>query len=94
LPIADRHIEYAAKVKNQLMALNPALRIEIDDRAESVGKKIRDAATEKVPYQAVIGDKEMEASAVAVRGRNDLDLGAISVEDFAKRLAEEIQNKQ
>lgn len=94
LPIADRHIEYALSVKKQLMALNPDLRIEIDDRAESVGKKIRDAATEKVPYQAVIGDKEMEASAIAVRGRNDLDLGAISVEDFAKRLMEEIQNKQ
>lgn len=94
LPISDKHLEYAMQVKEQLAAAIPDLRITVDERAESVGKKIREASVKKIPYLAVIGDKEVEAGGVAVRGRAELDLGTISVEDFAQRLSEEITNKK
>lgn len=94
IPIADRHIEQAEKTKQKLLSLNENLRIEIDDRAESIGKKIRDANGEKIPYMAVIGDKEMESESVAVRGRAELDLGTITIEQFADHLKQEIEEKK
>jgi threonyl-tRNA synthetase len=94
LPISDKHLGFAKKVKEQLQKTIPMLRVHIDERSESIGKKIRESMKEKTPYQAVVGDKEMEAGQVAVRGRNELDLGSISVEDFATRLKEEIDSKK
>jgi threonyl-tRNA synthetase len=94
LPISDKHLEYAAQVKKKLAASIPDLRVSTDDRAESVGKKIREASIKKTPYLCVIGDKEIEAGGVAVRGRGELDLGTISVEEFMERLKDEIENKK
>lgn len=93
LPISDKQLEYARKVKGEIEAAIPEVRIELDDRSESVGKKIREAAKSKVPYMAVVGEKEVEANTVSVRGRGDADLGALSVTDFAQRLLEEIKNR-
>lgn len=89
LPIAgDRHFEYAAEVKAQLNAAG--IRVEIDNRNEKIGYKIREAQLEKVPYMLVIGDKEMEADMVAVRSRHDGDKGAVSVADFLIDIKTEI----
>ncbi|MBI4022737.1 threonine--tRNA ligase [Candidatus Berkelbacteria bacterium] len=98
LPIADRHNEYATDVAKQLE--KAGYRVELDDRQESVGKKIRTAQLEQVPYMLVVGDKEIEAKPhsadgsvgarqVAVRGRDDGDLGAQSIADFLTRLERE-----
>jgi threonyl-tRNA synthetase len=86
LPIADRHAEAAAGV---LAALNAAgLRGELDDRTESVGRKIRDAELRKIPYMLVVGDREAEAGTVAVRQHREGDTGSEPIEDFVARLAE------
>ena len=87
LPVADRHNEYAASVRSQLE--ETGIRAGIDDRSESVGKKIRDAELSKAPYMLVVGDREQEASEVSVRPHGEDDLGAMAVGDLAKRIASE-----
>jgi threonyl-tRNA synthetase len=87
LPIADRHEEQAVKVIEELK--QAGYRVELDARQESVGKKIRAAQLEQVPYMLVLGDKEIEAQAVAVRHRDEGDLGVMAVEDLKKRLSDE-----
>lgn len=94
LPISDKHIAYARQVKNELETAVPDARVEIDERSESVGKKIREAAKTKVPYMAVVGDKEIETGMASLRGRGDADLGTMSVADFARKLQTEIDAKQ
>ncbi len=94
LPISEKHKDYAEQVKQKLQLSLPDLRLELDARDESVGKKIREASIQKVPYMIVVGDKEMEAQKIAVRGRGEVDLGAIEVEDFIDRIKQEIQNKK
>jgi threonyl-tRNA synthetase len=92
IPIADRHNEYAQGLLTQL--LENDVRAEIDDRRETMGNKIRQAQNEKIPYMLVIGDREMEAGAVAVRHRADGDLGAQPFGDFlAKLLTETVPPK-
>ena len=92
LPIADRHLDYAYEVKKQLEA--KGMRVELDDRNEKIGYKIREARLQKVPYMLVIGDSEVEAGAVAVRKRGeDGDLGAMKTEDFIARAVEEIETR-
>jgi threonyl-tRNA synthetase len=93
LPIGENQVVYAKKVCDALLAANPGLRIEIDDRAESVGKKIREAAMQKIPYQLIVGEKEVEAGKVAVRLRDGSDLGQMPITDFAERVKDEIKNK-
>lgn len=93
LPISDKHAEYARAVKAQLTAQIPQLRLEIDDRSESVGKRIREAATQKVPYTLVVGDKEAADQTIAVRGRGDQDLGIIPIAEFAQTLSDKIKNR-
>jgi threonyl-tRNA synthetase len=83
LPIADRHLDYARGVADELRASD--LRVEVDERGESVGKKIRDAELRKVPYMLVVGDKEAEAREVAVRRHTEGDLGSESVKAFVER---------
>lgn len=73
---------------------NMGLRAEVDVRSEKLGKKIREAQLEKVPYILVIGDKEAEQNVVAVRHRTDGDLGVMSVDDFAKLALIEVATKQ
>lgn len=93
LPVSDTYIEFAQKVKAEIEGLVPTVRIEIDDRSESVGKKIREASKSKVPYMAVVGEKEVEAGTVSVRGRGDVDLGALSISEFAHKLQIEIAER-
>jgi threonyl-tRNA synthetase len=93
LPISDKQIEYARKVKMDIEAIIPEARIEVDERSESVGKKIREASKTKAPYMAIVGDKELEAGTVSTRGRNDADLGNLTIFDFAQKLSLEIKEK-
>ena len=90
LPIADAHIEYARKLQEELDA--KGIRVELDDRKEKIGYKIREAQLEKVPYMAIIGDKEVEANGIGLRSRTEGDLGQISIADFENKIAEEIKN--
>jgi len=89
IPIADRHIEYCQSV---LAALEAAgFRAEVDTRNERMNQKIRTAQMQKVPYMLVVGDRELEAGAVAVRHRDGEDLGAMPLDDFLARLGEEAE---
>jgi threonyl-tRNA synthetase len=87
LPVADRHLEYAASTAAELRAAG--VRVTVDERSESVGKKIRDAELGRYPYMLVVGDREQEAGAVAVRSHEEGELGAMPVADFAARVAAE-----
>ena len=91
IPIADRHIEYANKVKTQLT--EAGLRVEVDARNERMNAKIRQAQVQKVPYMLVVGDREAGANAVAVRLRSGEDLGAVPVGDIQARLLDEVATK-
>jgi threonyl-tRNA synthetase len=84
LPIADRHLEYASEVARQLE--EAGVRVEVDDRSESVGKKIREGELKKVPYMLIVGDHEQSEGKVAVRKHREGDLGTQSVSDFAASL--------
>ena len=88
IPIADRHLEYAEKVRDQLAAQN--IRVEIDGRSERMNLKIRNAQQQKIPYMLVVGDKEAEADAVAVRLRDETNLGAMPVAELLERLQDEL----
>ena len=90
LPIADAHHDYAKKLVAEFEAAG--LRVELDDRNEKIGYKIREAQLEKVPYMLVIGDKEIEANSVGVRSRKDGDLGAMAVTDFIEKAKKEIES--
>src|SRR6185295_10650137 len=81
LPIADRHLDYARRVESEMKAVG--VRCELDERSESVGKKIRDAELAKIPYMLVVGDQEAEASAVSVRKHGEGDLGQMATADAA-----------
>ena len=84
LPVADRHNEYASEVAARLDAAG--LRCRVDERSESVGKKIHDAEVAKRPYMLVVGDREQEAGQVSVRSHDEGDLGAMSPDEFAARV--------
>lgn len=87
LPISEQFADYAEEVKNRLEAQN--LRCEIDLRAEKIGFKIREAQLEKVPYMIVVGKKEMESGEMAVRSRDEGDLGAMEMDKFLERVEKE-----
>ncbi|MBX3005519.1 MAG: threonine--tRNA ligase [Anaerolineales bacterium] len=88
IPIADRHVEFAQQVATQLRGAG--LRVEVDAGNERMGAKIRLAQSQKVPYMLVMGDKEVEAGAVAVRLRSGEDLGALPVAEFVARAQADI----
>lgn len=90
LPIADRHKDYARQVAEQL---GDGVRVAVDDASESIGKKIRNAEKMKVPYMLVVGDKEADATKVAVRSYHAGDQGTKTVSVFAKSLAKEIADR-
>ena len=92
LPIGDEHIDYAYSVKRALEA--SGIRVEVDDRNETIGKKIRNAQLEKLPYMLIIGDNEMNEGTVAVRSRKDGDKGAVPVEQFKADILAEIAEKR
>ena len=88
LPIADAHIDYANEVKAKLEDVG--IRVEVDDRNEKIGYKIREAQLQKIPYMLVLGDKEKEAGTVGVRSRKDGDIGAMEIDEFIAKVVEEI----
>ena len=88
LPIADRHLDYAREVAGELR--DAGLRVEVDDRSESVGRKIRDAELRKVPYMLVVGDEEEKARKVAVRRHKEGDVGGMTPREFASRALEQV----
>jgi threonyl-tRNA synthetase len=91
IPISDRHLDYAQKVADQLRAAD--LRVDIDDRSERMQAKIRDAQLQKVPYMLVVGDREAEANAAAVRLRSGEDLKARPVEEIVHRMSQEVSQR-
>ncbi len=91
LPIADRHLDRIYEIKKQLEAAG--LRVEVDDRSEKIGFKIRSAQLEKVPYMVIVGDKDIENGTVSVRSRKQGELGAMRIEEFVKNITEEIESK-
>jgi threonyl-tRNA synthetase len=91
LPIADRHVDYARGVQQRLAAAG--LRVELDDRQEKIGYKIREAQLQKIPYMLVTGDREAAEGTISVRSRAGGDQGARSVEDFVRRALAEIESK-
>ena len=91
LPLADRHLDYARGVRDRLAAAG--VRVEIDERVEKIGYKIREAQLQKVPYMLVTGDREAAEGTVAVRSRSAGDLGARSVDAFVADALEEIRRK-
>ncbi len=92
IPIGETQHEYAKKIFETLLENN--IRAELSDENESLGKKIRSAKVEKIPYTLVIGDKEVEAKKVTLESRDDGNLGQISEEDLIVKLTEEIKNKK
>ncbi len=93
LPIADRHLDYIYDVKKKLEEAG-IWRVEIDDRSEKLGYKLREAQLEKVPYMLVVGDKDIENNVVAVRSRKEGDKGTMSVDEFIAMATEEIETKK
>ncbi len=90
LPISDAHVDRAYGIKKAME--KRGLRVEVDDRSEKIGKKIREANLDKIIYMLVVGDKEVEEGTVAVRSRFDADLGSMSVESISDLMDEEVKN--
>jgi threonyl-tRNA synthetase len=91
LPISDRFNDYAKAIVKRLE--DSEVRAELDDRAEKIGYKIREARNERVPYMIVIGEKEQAEGSLALRSRKNGDEGSIQVEEFVSRIKKEIDNK-
>jgi threonyl-tRNA synthetase len=91
LPIAEAHYDYANKVKEALEARG--VRVELDERNEKIGYKIREAQMEKVPYMFVVGEKEKEAGQVAIRKRKDGDIGTKNLDEAINMIVKEIEEK-
>lgn len=92
LPISERHHEKAREIYQQLF--DAGMRVEIDERSEKIGYKIREAQLQKIPYMLIIGDKEAESGTVSVRRRGEGDLGAVKTEAFLATALAEITAKQ
>jgi threonyl-tRNA synthetase len=90
IPIADRHLEYARKTAEALKS--KGLRVDVDERADRMNAKIRDAQNQKIPYMLVVGDKEMEADQVAVRLRNNENPGPMSLNAFTDLVKKDVES--
>ena len=91
LPISDEFIDEAKKVYEA--CFNADLRVELDDRAEKIGYKIREAQTQKIPYMLIVGAKEVETNTVSIRKRGEGEIGALSIDDTIAKIKAEIANK-
>jgi threonyl-tRNA synthetase len=91
LPIADRHAQYGVAVRDRIHAAG--LRAELDERTESIARKIRDAELRKIPYMLVVGDREQESDEVALREHGRGDAGSVPVTAFIERLGEEVKTR-
>ena len=92
LPISEHYLTYAKGIKETMM--DQGIRVELDDRNEKIGYKIREAQLEKIPYMVIVGEKEQADGAVSVRSRKDGDRGAMALDDFLAALREEIRTRQ
>jgi len=92
LPISEKHIKYAENIALKLRKEN--LRLRLCDETETLGKKIREGETQKIPYLIIVGDKETKNKNISVRQRGKGDLGAMSIAKFLKKIQAEIQNKK
>jgi threonyl-tRNA synthetase len=90
LPVSEKFADYAAVVKQSLEEAGVRLILDSDD---SLGKRIRNTKTEKIPYQIIIGEKEVSSQTLTVEGRNDLKLEGITPADFTARISDEIKNR-
>jgi len=92
LPITEKHQAYTLEIKELLQMKN--IRVEVDTKNEKIGYKIREAQVEKIPYMLVVGDKEAEDKAVAVRSRKEGDIGSLTLDEFIKKIKAEIELHQ
>lgn len=92
LPISDKHLPYAEQIKQQFQQVG--IRIEVDERIEKMGLKIRDAETEKIPFMLIIGDQEIENGAVSLRKRGEGNLGQMSVMDALDKITKEKNTRE
>ncbi len=86
LPIADRHLEYAKKIKEELAKAE--IRVEVDQRSETIGKKIREAEMQKIPFMMIVGGKEIEANKIAVRRYGEGDKGQMEIQEIIDKIKE------
>jgi len=92
LPVSDRHLDYAGRVCERLEGAG--LRVRVDDRGESIGRKVRDAELAKVPYMLVVGDREAAAGAAALRRHREGDLGTLALDELVARLRTEVDERR
>ena len=90
IPIADRHFEYAEKIRKQLSEVG--IRVEVNDRKERMNLKVREAQLQKIPYMLIVGDREEEDHAVSVRLRSNEDLGSLPVDEALEIIREAVAN--
>ena len=91
IPISEKHDEYSKKIERELKEIN--VRVEVKNENETLGKKIREAEMQKIPYLLIVGDKEISANAVSVRERGKGDLGQMSTNSFTDKIRNKIQSK-
>ena len=91
LPVTDKHADYAYALKKKMFDLN--LRVEVDDRNEKVGYRMRDCQVKKIPYILVVGDKEVEDGTVSVRRHGEQSTAAMSADEFISMLQKQISDK-
>ncbi len=92
LPITDNQAEFAYKIKEEMQ--KEGIRVEVDDRNEKTGYKIREAQLKKIPYMLIVGEKEIETNTVSVRSRSKGDIGAIDIKEFIAKIKQEIEEKR
>jgi threonyl-tRNA synthetase len=91
LPISEKYGEYAKKVLNLLKKND--IRAEVDNRSEKTGRKIRDAEIKKIPYMIIVGEKEEKENTISVRKHKEGDLGTFAIDDFVKKINDELEVK-
>ena len=94
VPVSDKFVAYANKVKDQMQSQIPSLRVELRDENETLGKKIREGEMQKIPYLLVVGEKEKAKLTVSVRQRGKGDLGSMKISDFIHQLEKELKTRQ
>ena len=92
LPISDKYVEYASQIQQKLF--DAGIRAEIDDRAEKIGYKIREAQLQKIPFMLIAGEKEQAESTVSVRARRDGDVGSMKLDEFLNMIQKRIETKE
>jgi threonyl-tRNA synthetase len=92
LPISDKFLDYAKEVEQTLV--QQGIRVEIDDRQEKIGKKIRDTELMKIPYMLIVGEKEMNDKLISVRRQGKGDVGSFALVEWTAQIKQEIENRQ